>query len=85
MNSNTLVLAGIIVIFIGFILVFAGSALQTSSSKTTDVKTGGVILIGPIPIIFGNDKGTIITTVILAIILIILVYFLFYRGGLKII
>ncbi len=78
-NGNTVVLAGIVVILIGFILIFVGTALQTST-KTTDVKTGGVILIGPIPIIFGSDKGAVITAVVLAIILMIVAYFLFYRG-----
>jgi uncharacterized protein (TIGR00304 family) len=78
-QGNTIVTVGILVIIIGFILIFTGTALQ-SSSKTSDVKTGGVILIGPIPIIFGSDKGTIVTAVIMAIILMILAYFLFYRG-----
>jgi uncharacterized protein (TIGR00304 family) len=72
-------IAGIIAIFIGFILIFIGTFLQGTASKTGEVKTGGVILIGPIPIIFGNDTGSIITVVILAIILMILAYFLFYR------
>lgn len=78
-QGNTIVTMGILVIIVGFILIFTGTALQ-SSSKTSDVKTGGVILIGPIPIIFGSDKGTIVTAVIMAIILMILAYFLFYRG-----
>ncbi len=78
-SGNNIVLIGILVIFIGFIIIFAGTALQTTS-KTSDVKTGGVILIGPIPIIFGNDKGAVITVVVLAIILMIVTYFLFYRG-----
>jgi uncharacterized protein (TIGR00304 family) len=79
MQGNTIIIAGIIAILIGFILIFVGTAMQSSSPKSSDVKTGGVILIGPIPIIFGNDKSTIITTVIMAIILMILAYFLFYR------
>jgi uncharacterized protein (TIGR00304 family) len=78
-QANTIIIAGIIAIFIGFILVFMGTAMQASSSKTSDVKTGGVILIGPIPIIFGSDKGTIVTAVVMAIIIMILAYFLFYR------
>lgn len=78
-SGNNIILTGILIIFIGFIIVFAGTALQ-ASSKPSDVKTGGVILIGPIPIIFGSDKGTIITAVILAIILMVVAYFLFYRG-----
>lgn len=80
-QGNTVVIAGIIAIFIGFILVFVGTAMQTSSTtqKSSDVKTGGVILIGPIPIIFGSDKGTVITAVVMAIVIMILAYFLFYR------
>jgi uncharacterized protein (TIGR00304 family) len=80
MNAGTLIIAGIIVIFIGMILIFVGTALQ-STSKTSEVHTGGVILIGPIPIIFGNDKGLIITGVVFAIVIMVLYYFLFYRGG----
>ncbi|MCE5214867.1 MAG: DUF131 domain-containing protein [Methanobacterium sp.] len=78
-NGSNLIIAGILVILIGFILVFVGTALQ-GTNKTSEVKTGGVILIGPIPIIFGSDKGTIITAVILAIVVMIVAYFLFYRG-----
>lgn len=80
MNAGILIIAGIIVIFVGIILIFAGTLLQ-SASKTSEVHTGGVILIGPIPIIFGNDKGLIITGVIFAIIIMILYYILFYRGS----
>ena len=78
-QGNTIIIAGIIAILMGFILVFVGTAMQASSTKTSDVKTGGVILIGPIPIIFGSDKGTIITAAVIAIIIMILAYFLFYR------
>jgi uncharacterized protein (TIGR00304 family) len=80
MNTGTLIIAGIIIIFLGMILIFVGTALQ-STSKSSEVHTGGVILIGPIPIIFGNDKGLIITGVVFAIVIMVLYYFLFYRGG----
>lgn len=43
------------------------------------VRGGGVIMIGPIPIIFGSDKGSAKTLVILAIIL-MLISLLFFRG-----
>lgn len=80
-QGNTVIIAGIIAIFIGFMLIFVGTALQSSSStqKSSEVKTGGVILIGPIPIIFGSDKETVITAVVMAIVIMILAYFLFYR------
>lgn len=79
-KGSSIIIAGIIIIFIGFMLIFIGTALQaTSKSGSGEVKTGGVILIGPIPIIFGTDRGLIITAVILAIILMVLAYILFYR------
>ena len=79
MNTSFLVIAGIIVIFVGMILIFIGSISQ-SNSKTTEVQTGGIIMIGPIPIIFGNDKNMILTGVIFAIILMVLYYILFFRN-----
>jgi uncharacterized protein (TIGR00304 family) len=38
----------------------------------SEVKAGGVIMIGPIPIIFGSDKESAKTAIILAIILMLL-------------
>lgn len=79
-KSNTLILSGIIIIFIGIIILFVGTALQ-ASSKNSEVHTGGIILIGPIPIIFGNDKSLIVIGVVFAIIIMVLWYILFYRGA----
>lgn len=86
MNGSTLVNIGFFVIVAGILLIFLGSIIQSTSSDNnndntskTEIKTGGVILIGPIPIIFGNDKGMVITGVILGIILMLVAYFLFYR------
>jgi uncharacterized protein (TIGR00304 family) len=42
------------------------------------IRGGGVVLIGPIPIIFGSDKKTAIVLAVLAIVMIIAVAFLFY-------
>ena len=40
-----------------------------SDSSRTDVKSGGVIMIGPLPIIFGSDSNTSKKAMVLAIIL----------------
>ena len=82
-KGDSLILIGITAIVIGMILIFLGTALQTTAKteKREQIKTGGIVLIGPIPIIFGNDKGMIIIGIIAAIIIIILTYLLFYRGG----
>jgi len=77
-KASSILISGIIFVFIGIILLMIGSVLQ-STSKSGNVHTGGVILIGPIPIIFGNDKSLIIFGVIFAIIIMVLWYILFYR------
>lgn len=84
-NYNTIVLAGFAFVIIGMLMIVLGSILQSSSSSSgsskTEVHTGGVILIGPIPVIFGNDKQLVIFGVIFAIVIMILYYLLFYRGA----
>lgn len=79
-NANYILIVGVAAVIIGFILIFVGMALH-SSFKTGDVKSGGVILIGPIPIIFGTDRGMVFTAVILAIVLMLISYILFYRAN----
>jgi uncharacterized protein (TIGR00304 family) len=81
-NYNSIILLGFAVVILGILLIFVGTALQSSSSSSkTEVHTSGVILIGPIPIIFGNDKGLLLIGVIFAIVIMILAYLLFYRGA----
>ena len=81
-NYNSIILMGFAVLILGILLIFIGTALQSSSNDSkTEIHTGGVILIGPIPIIFGNDRTLILFGVIFAIIIMILSYFLFYRGS----
>ena len=45
--------------------------------KKTSIKGGGVILIGPIPIVFGSSWKLAIISIIIAIILIIISFFFF--------
>jgi uncharacterized protein (TIGR00304 family) len=44
------------------------------------IKSGGVVLIGPIPIVFGSDAKTAMVLMVLAIILIVVVFVLFYSS-----
>jgi len=46
-----LLVAGVLIILAGFGLILAGSAGQGSTSA------GGVVFIGPIPIVFGSGPG----------------------------
>jgi uncharacterized protein (TIGR00304 family) len=51
---------------------------EQQSSRKTLIKGGGVVLIGPIPIVFGSNWKIAIVLMILAIIIIIIT-FLFFR------
>jgi len=73
----TLINLGMFIAFLGFIAMAAGvmcSAMGNDRSQDQvitegSVKSGGVILIGPFPIIFGSDKKMAIIAMILAIII----------------
>jgi uncharacterized protein (TIGR00304 family) len=74
-----LVFLGVAIILVGFLVVFLAMMLASRPSRggegRTQVKGGGVILIGPIPIIFGSDAKWTSIAIVLTIVLIILVLF----------
>ncbi len=70
MKGEILIGSGIVLILIGFLLVFVGSLILAAGGEG-DVEGGGVIMVGPIPIIFGTGRGATVATV-LAIILMVL-------------
>ena len=69
--------------FLGFVKKFEfhieGVDDQAEDARVEkEVKGGGVVLIGPIPIIFGSDVRTLISLIILTIVLIVITYILFF-------
>jgi len=60
---------GLITIFIGIVIVVIAMLMLFLGRSKGSVHGGGVILIGPIPIIFGNDLKAVKWLMILAIIL----------------
>lgn len=59
---------------IGFALVFIATIMLSlkGAGEKGKVKAGGVVIIGPVPIIFGTDKQTVKALLILSIILVAL-------------
>ena len=72
------IILGILLLIVGTVFLSPGKG-EGSTKSTSQVRGGGVVMIGPIPIIFGTDKGSVLMVVILAIILMVLSYLLFYR------
>lgn len=68
-------ISGIILIFIGIIL----SSLGGADRGETKVEGGGVVLVGPVPIIFGTNARWAVIALILAIVLTALTVFLYLR------
>ena len=75
-----LIFAGILVVLVAIILLFISSVKRKGK-----VKGGGAIIIGPLPIVFGTDKESIKTVLLLSItltillIIIIVVSYLVFR------
>jgi uncharacterized membrane protein len=71
--NQAIVLVGIAVIFLGFLLVLAGIL---SGGKKSSVHVGFGGFIGPVPIGFATDRGTLY--VVIAASILMLLYMLFF-------
>lgn len=66
---------GLMLVIIGFALAFVAVILIAVRGRGTSGQTkgAGILLIGPIPIVFGSDRESVRTLIILAIVLIAIV------------
>ena len=72
---------GLLLVFVGFILVIFGFLLMAREGG----RGGGVILIGPFPIIWGTDKESVKWLVLISFIFILFYLFLLLvYGGFRI-
>lgn len=67
---------GIILIFIGFALVFAGTILSSGEAEF-----GGLVMIGPIPLVFGTSPGVTLIAMFTGLLLVITYFILLRRNG----
>ncbi|AKA73771.1 DUF131 domain-containing protein [Saccharolobus solfataricus] len=58
--------AGLTLIFLGFVLLFLGalSQVQPSQTTTSSPQFAGLVLVGPIPIAFGNVPPSVLSSLI---------------------
>jgi uncharacterized protein (TIGR00304 family) len=67
-DSAALYALGIVLVFVGvLIIIVAVILLSISDAKKGKVKGGGAIIIGPVPIIFGTDKKSLKTILLLSL------------------
>jgi uncharacterized protein (TIGR00304 family) len=67
-SSAALYALGIVLIFVGILLIVIAIILVSASGgKKGKVKGGGAIIIGPVPIIFGTDKKSLKTVLLLSL------------------
>ncbi|MEB3779116.1 MAG: DUF131 domain-containing protein [Desulfurococcales archaeon] len=83
---GSVAILGFVLILLGVLLVFMGvlmSAMQGSQGSRGGVEAGGVVVIGPIPIIFGSSsRAAIIAGVLgLALMVMALVFYYMARRG----
>lgn len=72
-DAGTLYALGIALILIGvLIIVLAVLLFSLLSAKKGKVKGGGAVIIGPVPIIFGTDKKSLKTVLLLSLALTVL-------------
>lgn len=80
MHYEKIISAGFILILLGLVITISGTFLSLlKGDEASRIETGGVILIGPIPIIFGNSKHLVLISIAGALALMIF-YFLIARG-----
>jgi uncharacterized protein (TIGR00304 family) len=66
---------GLALVIIGFVLAFVAVILLAIRGRGAggQTKGAGILLIGPIPIVFGSDRESVRTLMILAIVLIAII------------
>lgn len=79
---------GFLLVFIGILVILAGIVIMAYQSWKTGVegmeeqkrgmRGGGVIMIGPIPIIFGTDVGALKLVMLFAVVLMVIAAILFF-------
>ncbi len=76
-----LVVAGFLLIFLGVILVFLGVFLQALQGGSGEAEAGGVVVIGPIPIIVGTSGRAAVAAAVLGLVIMLLSILLLWLLG----
>ena len=77
LKMEQLISLGMLVIFLGFIIVFFGVLKSSKENTSTKIAVGGFI--GPIPFGFGNDKNLVWFVTIISAALFLIWLFVSFR------
>ena len=88
-GSGVYAIVGVLLLMLSFFLFILGftpkklnqqpPSPQDQSGQKPIVKGGGIILVGPIPILFGSSWKIALALILATVLLSVLVYFLFYH------
>ncbi len=73
---TNIIKSGIILILVGFVLVFIGAVLSASNATF-----GGLIMIGPIPIAFGSSPEITVVAMVTGLLLMLMFFILGRRNA----
>ncbi len=85
-GSSALFILGFALVLLGIFIIVAATILAiTKQTKSGKTKASGVIIIGPVPIIFGQDKKDVKTLLkfstafTIALIVMFVIYYVLWR------
>lgn len=64
--------------FLGFMVIIAGILLGAKSTDIS-VRGGGVVFLGPIPLVFGTDRNSAVVVALMVTVSMVLFYLFFRR------
>ena len=68
-DSAVLYALGVALIFVGIMVIVAAVLLSVLDGRKGKVEGGGAVIIGPVPIVFGTDKKSLKTVLLLSLVL----------------
>jgi uncharacterized protein (TIGR00304 family) len=83
-REGRLIVAGSILSVIGLLVIVTGLVANSLiAGNSGSASFGGVIMIGPIPLIFGTDRTALLIAVVGAVILMVMAFVIIYMGARK--
>ncbi|MGC9121973.1 MAG: TIGR00304 family membrane protein [Thermogladius sp.] len=65
-----IVVLGIAISLVGFLLMLFGALLSGEEDRGNRVEGGGVLIIGPVPIVFGTSRRAALVAAIIGLVLV---------------